>query len=123
MRVPILLGALALIACTDSTAPRSDLLRSTAYAGQVRLSNLSSDFVYFVVVEREFSALALLAVCREPASCPRVSPRETIHVRYADIAGYRPGADEAIVLHWRLIPAASGGFDPDSVRALVIELR
>jgi hypothetical protein len=123
MRIPVLLGALALLACTESTAPHTDLLRATAHTRQVRLASLSAEFVYFMVVEREFSALAQFVICRDPLSCPRVSPRETVHVQYSEIAGYQPGAREAVVLHWRLVPAESGGFAPDSVRGLVIQLR
>jgi hypothetical protein len=123
MRIPVLLGAFALLACTESTAPHTDLLRATAHNAHVRLASLSGESVYFMVVEREFAALAQFVICSDPVSCPSVSPRETLHVRYSDIAGYQPGAREAIVLHWRLVPAASGGFDPDSVRALVTRLR
>lgn len=123
MRVLMLLGGLALLGCGEPTAPvSSELLVADARQGTVRLANLTRESVYYHVVEREFAALALFAQCTNPVTCPKVPARGTIEVDYDDVAGYKAGAEEAIVLHYRLVPAAGEGFRPDSVRALVIAL-
>ena len=123
MRFPALLGGLVLLACTSITAPRSDILTASASFGTVRLESLIGEPVFFMVMEREYSALALYALCTDPVTCPQVPPRATTTIQYSGIAGYEAGAEEALVLHWRLVPDAGGGFRADSVRALVTPLR
>lgn len=123
MRVLTLLSVLALLGCGEPTGPvNSELLVADARQGTVRLANRTRESVYYFVVERNFAALASFAACTDPATCPKVPARGTIEVDYDDVAGYEPGAAEAIVLHYRLVAADGGGFMPDSVRALVIPL-
>lgn len=123
MRVLTLLSVLALLGCAEPTGPvNSELLVADARQGTVRLANRTREPVYYFVVERDFAALALFAACTDPATCAKVPARGTIEVDYDDVAGYKAGAAEAIVLHYRLVAADGGGFRPDSVRALVIPL-
>lgn len=122
MRI-LLLAGLALLACGEPAAPVStELLVADARQGTVRLANLTRESVYYFVVERDFAALALFAPCANPITCPKVPARGNVEVDYDDVAGYQAGAKEAIVFHYRLVPAAGEGFRPDSVRALVIPL-
>jgi hypothetical protein len=116
-------AVLLLFACADPTGPRSDLLAAARRGASVELRNLTDDPVHYVVVEREYSASAMLALCTDPAVCPRVPPRGSLSVPFTEIAGYSPGAREATVLHWRLVPDPADGFAIDSVRALVTGLR
>lgn len=123
MRVLMLSVGLALLGCAEPTGPvSSELLVADARQGTVRLANLTRESIYYFVVERDFAALALFGQCTNPVTCPKVPARRTIEVDYDDIAGYEAGAEEAIVLHYRLVAADGGGFRPDSVRALVIPL-
>jgi hypothetical protein len=116
--------ALALaVVCSDPTGPRSDLLAVKVGDGALTLTNLASDPVFYHVSERDFLAVSLIAICRDPESdCARVPPRGQIVVPFSKIAGFHAGAREAVVLHWRLV-SSPDGFAPDSVRAMVTPLR
>lgn len=114
--------ASGLVGCRDSVAPASDVLRTatTPLPPALRLQNETGEPVYYFVAERNALALLDFVLCTTP-SCPAVPARGAVSLPYGEIAGYRSGAREAVVLHWRLRPQ-SGGYAPDSVRALVVPL-
>lgn len=123
-RVALLAAALAL-GCGSPTAPRSDVLTVSAGARGLHLANRSAATVYFVAAEREAWALVDLAVCDDPATCswPRVPAGGALDVPYAQVPGYRRGA-EALVVHFHLVPHASEPrYEPDSTRTIVVRMR
>ena len=123
MRVPLALTALALLGCADPVGPRSDLLRIAAVRSGVALTNVSAEPVYYLVGDTDYLALALVGACDDPVTCPRIEPGERITVPHREITGHEEGGRLATILHWRLVPAGDGGFAPDSVRGLTVELR
>jgi len=53
--------------------------------------------------------------------CTRLTPGATVEVRDADIEGYAPGATEAIVRWWHVIPDG-GGFRVEKLHEVVVAL-
>lgn len=122
MRSALLLAVGLVLGCSEPTAPQSDLLTAVPGWTSLALRNNTPDPVFFMVVERNTLAIALLALCKDPDRCPKVPRRGEVNVPYTEIYGYHPGA-EGVVLHWRLMRSPAGGFEPDSVRYLVTPLR
>jgi hypothetical protein len=115
-------AALAIASCSDATAPKSDLLRISVQPEAVELMNDSPQPVYVFVVERNSLALVDWAPCSDPSNCDGIAVGGTKVIPYDDITGYAPGAAEAVVHHWHLVPDGAGGFRPDSIRSTVIGL-
>ncbi|HEU0302517.1 MAG TPA: hypothetical protein VFR37_23865 [Longimicrobium sp.] len=88
----------------------------------LRLDNASSRAIYYFVIERNAAALANWAPCSRPdLPCPRVEAHSATQVPFGQIAGYEPGAREAIVYWWHLVER-DGGWAVDHVRSVVVEL-
>lgn len=105
---------------TESSARGS--LEVEATGSVLLLTNHTEHPVYYLAFEREMLALALWAPCTDPQECPRVQPGEQISVSYESIGGYEPGKQEAVVFWYHLRPKAGGGFEPDSMRSVVVRL-
>jgi hypothetical protein len=71
--------------------------------------------------ERESLAFTEYAFCTG-AACASIAPHASERLDYNHIAGYHRGAREAVVFHFRLVPAAGGGVRADSIRGLVVRL-
>lgn len=119
----LLLSGLLLAGCGNPTAPSSELLRVTPRHDRLTLQSVTAEPVYYFVIERDFMARALISLCREPHTCPRVPAFGNVNVPHAEIAGYEANSREAVVLHWYLVRDPAGGFRPDSVRSIVAPLR
>ena len=66
--------------------------------------------------------LAMFAPCVDQSfGCTRLTPGATVEVRDADIEGYAPGATEAIVRWWHVIPDG-GGFRVEKLHEVVVAL-
>lgn len=83
------------------------------------VSNLSSEPIYYAVLEEEFSTRARWAPCVPPAECPRVEAGQGVRVPYASITGYQPGARKAMIFWYRL---EAGGTRPGEVRSRSVTL-
>ena len=112
----------ALVGCDDPVAPASDVLTAAgaSFPGVLRLESRTGEPVFYFVAEREALASLDWVLCTNPA-CPAVAARGEVSIPYGRIAGYRSGAREVVVFHWRLRPLP-GGYAADSVRALVVPL-
>ena len=112
---------LALAGCSEATAPHTDILRVTTAPNGIVLHNLADEPLHYAVVERGSLATVDILICSDP-SCPSIADGASLLIRNDQIAGYHPGAKEAIVYHWLLRPAQGSAFQPDEVRQLVVPL-
>ena len=121
--LPCLLAALAL-ACSSPTGTEPRPLRVVAAASTVTMENPNAWPVFYLVANPQFLALVDFALCEDPSSaCPRVPPRGTVHVAYADIAGYEPGETEATLMQWRLERQLDGTYRSRDFQATTLGLR
>lgn len=125
-----LLLAIATVACASAgcgnpTGYATDTLAVDVLPGILNLANRTSSPTYYFVVERRSAALIDWTTCNDPDTCTsKVAGDAAKAVPFADIAGYDDGEEEAIVYHWKLVAAPGGaGFRPDSIRALVVNLK
>lgn len=115
-------AVLLLAGCGTTTFTLDGPLVIRNGAGEVELDNRTNAPVYTFVIERDAAARSMWGPCSNPATCDAISPGQERRIAYDDIAGYEPGADEAIVYWWHLVPAPGGGFAPDSIRSEVVRL-
>ena len=111
-----------ILGCTDGIGPVAGSLTAQASRPAVQLNNNSSATVYTFVVERETAAVMNWAPCTNPFLCPGLAPGKEATLPYSDIAGYTPGARQAVVYWWHLVPGDGPGLRPDSVRGVLLDL-
>jgi hypothetical protein len=107
-------------ACANPTGPTGNLtVRHTATA--LELTNHGSVPVYYFAIEQ--GALAFTdwvpVVC---PGCPAVSAGQSITIADTAIVGYFPGAKRAFVYWWLSVPGPADAPQPDSVRAIMVDL-
>ena len=113
---------LVILGCTDPTGPIPGSLWVQAIPPALQLTNQSPAPVYSFVIESQTAALVNWAPCADPSRCSGLAPGGSLHLPYTDIAGYTPGARQAIVYWWHLVPSDGPGFRTDSIRAVMIGL-
>jgi hypothetical protein len=117
----VLAGLVAVIGCSDATGPRSDILTVDRTLDGLMLRNRIGEPVYWYAAERESLAYTEYVFCTG-AACSSIVPHASERLDYDGILGYHRGAREAVVFHFRLVPAAGGGVRADSIRGLVVRL-
>jgi hypothetical protein len=117
----MILSCLVAIGCSDSTGPRSDILTVDHTLDGLMLRNRIGEPVYWYAAERESLAYTEYVFCTG-AACASIAAHATERLDYDRIAGYHRGAREAVVFHFRLVPAPGGGVRADSIRGLVVRL-
>jgi len=120
----ILFAVLALAGCGSPTAVSSDLITAQASNKTLQITNNTNDRVYYFVAESSTLPLLDWAVCIEPTnnSCQHVEAHATAAIAYSQIVGQASAGERAVVFHWKLIPAASGKYQFDSIRNLLVDL-
>ena len=103
--------------------PSEILLQVKAFPRTITLTTPGTRSIYFTVIAGAVVNDYDWAPCALPDDCLHVSPGESVKVRYEDILGWKPGDPDAVLYLWRLIPSRQGGFEPDRVRAVFLELR
>jgi hypothetical protein len=122
MKRPFLsLLALAL-GCANPTGPIGGRLSVRAVPPVLELTNQSPAPIYSFTIERGAAAYTDWAPCTDPSRCTAIRAGQTASMAYTQIAGYAPGAREAIVYWWHLVADAGTTFQPDSIRALIVGL-
>ena len=109
-------------ACGSSTGPIADRLVVTAAPPQLQLTNESPAPVYVFAIESGLAMRANWGPCTDPATCRGIPAGATDELAYSGIAGYTESATHAIVYWWHLVPRDGGGYAPDSIRAVGVEL-
>ena len=111
--------AAALVGCSSSFGPVDVVTQASA----LRILNSSDAPIYYFIVERQSAALVDWAPCTKPSTCPSVAAHGDAEVPFSRIVGYEPGEREAIFYWWHLLPVPAGGFQVDSIRTRVVQLR
>ena len=119
MKRPSLTLLALVFACAGPIAGR---LTVHAAPPILELTNQSPAPIYFFAIERGADAYTDWATCTDPSRCTAIKVGETASVPYSQIAGYAPGAREAIVYWWHLIDGSHATFRPDSIRAVIVAL-
>ena len=123
-RMVVALGALSCLfsGCSNPLAPGEGAVAVLAIPPALHLTNQTPLPVYTFVIDRNTLAFTDWAPCRDPNSCAGIAPGATNVLPYSGIAGYSSDTREAIVYWWHLEPQSGGGFQPDSIRAVVVTL-
>ena len=117
------LGLLALsLACANPAGPIGGRLTVRAAPPVLELTNQGAAPIYFFTVERGAAAYTDWAPCTDASRCAGITMGQTASVPYTQIAGYAPGAREAIVYWWHLVVSGPSTSRPDSIRAVVVAL-
>ena len=114
-------ATLLALACSDPTGPRSDILRVDRRPAGLEFRNLTAVPVYWIAVETELLPFSLLALCTDAATCASLSAHEARLVPFDELWCCEGEVRHLTILHYHLVPAAGGGFRPDSVRSLGVE--
>ena len=112
---------LTVTACNGPTSVTDDDFTIRATGREVVLSNDAVRPTFYLIVERETAAFIDFATCVQGRQCPQVGSGATVRVPYNGIIGYRPGAREAIVHWWRIVPSPAGP-RADDFHSTVMEL-
>jgi hypothetical protein len=110
------------VACSDPTAPRSDILRVDRRPAGLEFRNLTAAPVYWMALETELLPLIDYALCTDPAACTPLAARATALVPYDELWCCQGEERHLTILHYHLVPALGGGFRPDSVRTIGVQL-
>jgi hypothetical protein len=123
MRPPLVSTAVSLaLACASPTTPNGGQFTVQASPPVLELSNHTPAAVYSFPIERGAAAYTDWAPCSDPTRCAAVRVGQSTTVAYSQIAGYTAAAREAIVYWWHLVPGGPTGFQPDTIRAVVVTL-
>lgn len=87
----------------------------------VRLTNETGQPIAYAVWNRGW--LALFGPCVDTGpECPRLAPGASITTPDSEIAGWAPGAVEAVVRWWHVVPDGAGGVRAGEVHEIFISL-
>ena len=111
----------ALVACS---AHHAGILTVVPAPGSVALLNNGPDPIFFFAIERATASLLMWAPCVNPSGpCRRVPSQSQVQLPNSAIQGYNPGALEAFLYWWHLVPNPPDGFRPDSIRMMIVRLK
>jgi hypothetical protein len=119
LRYFVLLGSLA---CSDPTAPRAVILDVDRRADGLELRNLTSAPVYYLALETELLPLINYALCTVPTSCTSLPARGSRLLPFDELFCCRGEDRHLTIFHYHLVPVPGGGFRPDLVRQLGVQL-
>ena len=119
----VIVAVLALVgaACADPTAATDGTLRVEPRASGLRIENASDRPVYYAVYDQQTLALLDWVACTG-AGCPSIPARGVTVRACAEIPSCTAATTRVVVYWWRAEPDAAGGFRPDSIRTLVVDL-
>lgn len=111
--------ALATLGCADPVVvARSDGVEARVRQEAVDVTNRRSSPIVVFLMDAATAARANWIACAQP-DCPKIPPDESRTFPANEIGGWGE-SDQLIVFWWHVVPAASGGFEPDSIRGLVV---
>ena len=89
--------------------------------GGIKLTNGTERPVAYAVWNRGW--LALFAPCADTGpECLRLAPGASVTVPDSEIDGYAPGAREAVVRWWHVLPDGAGRYQAGAVQEVVVAL-
>lgn len=111
-RVSIAAMLFVLAACSNATAPQrvvhDDVVTVTRDASGLRISNTTSDRIYYYVYAYVLGVAALLPKCDDPVACASIPPNGSITVPQASITGDTDGSRTDVVYHWKIQTSPAG---------------
>jgi len=110
------------LACAGPTAPISGQLTVRTAPLALKLTNHSPAAIYTFAIERGAGTYTEWAPCTDPSTCVGIGVGQSVMLPYSQIAGYAIPGREVVVFWWHLIPGGPTGFQPDTIRALVVTL-
>jgi hypothetical protein len=110
------------LACGAPTGPIGGQLSVRTAPPLLELTNESPAPVYSFTIERQAATYTDWVPCTDAAHCAAIKTGAAASVPYTQIVGYAPGAREAIVYWWHLVPSDQATFQPDTLRAIVVTL-
>ena len=118
----VVLGAIVVAgACDSPTEYRADGLRATVSPPQLTLTNTSKERIAYMVVDRDFAALALFTCLSTDSAF--LTPSGEVSMLYSSITGYEAGkSTEALVWFATFTDADVGCIDEARVKSLVVKL-
>ena len=98
--------------------------RDEAIPAGVTLTNPTDQTLYYAAFERKWSeeGLFIWAQCTDKPRCPAIPPHASVRVPDSDINGFFPGAREARVYFWELVPVSKGGYEVRGLRSTVVPI-
>jgi hypothetical protein len=94
----------------------------TRRAHALRLTNTTTEPVYWFAIESATAARVDWFGCYDPARCPSIPPGQTRRLPYDSIMGYSRGAEKVIIYWWHLVPDAQRGFRTEGMRSILVDL-
>lgn len=125
-RLLAIVGVAALVACSDAVGPAvvSDILMAREADGYLELENRSGATVYTFAADRDLLPVLDWAPCVDPATCAGIEPGTVRRTALGQILANDRRHAEIAVYHWQLVPSTSGsGYQPDSIRQLIVRVR
>ncbi len=121
---PIIVGAVLVLAlaCSNPAGPQGGSLTVTRAAPSLELTNGSQAPVYYFAIESGARAYTEWVPCVNSTYCPPLATGDRISLAYSQIVGYFPGAKQAVVFWWHVVPGPADTPQPDSVRAIIVDL-
>ena len=110
------------LACTGPTAPISGQLTVRPAPLALKLTNYSPTAVYTFAIEQGALAYIDWAPCTDPSTCPGIGVGQSVMLPYSQIAGSATPGRDVVVFWWHLIPGGATGFQPDTIRAVLVTL-
>ena len=111
--------AVAVLGCSSSTSPTSQLLTLSSNGNELTLENQNAWPVYYVALNANRLALYDGALCDDPTSaCPRVPGHSHVSIPYATIWSYEAGQKITVqVMQWGLARQPNGTYKPTDVQS------
>jgi len=119
LRSFVSLVALGALACGSPAGP---VAVAATERQAIRLLNNTPEPIFYFAIECDAAAGANWAACSNPATCRNILPGRSGSIAYEEISLYTPSAERALVFWWHLRPTGTGGYRPDSIRALQVAL-
>jgi hypothetical protein len=90
----------------------------------ITLTNPTDQTLYYAAFERKWSdeGLFIWAQCTDKPRCSSIAPQSAVRVPDSDINGYFPGAQQARVYFWELVPTMEGGYQVTNLRSAVVQI-
>ena len=120
--VLLAVGLLLLPGCRSPSESPAGELAVTKRAHSLRLTNRTDEPVYWFAGEVSLLRRLDWITCSDPSVCESIEPGRTRVLAYDEILGDSADARTVVVFWWHLVPKEGGGFRPDGLHSVPVEL-
>jgi hypothetical protein len=122
-RYVLLIVLLAFIGgCFEATAPQSSILAADSRDDGVELRNLTGTPVYWLAIETDLLASSNYAICTDPRRCTPLPAHASRTVTLEELFCCQSPRRHYTIFHYHLVPELGGGFRPDMLRQVGVQL-